>query len=212
MTRIATALAATFFLSVGASQAQAVVAFTFTGKVTSVTSALSSGFTVNQAISGYISYDDKAGAGSSSSTDAYYYNSFTGYIKFGNKFYTYTPTTVMFVSNNNSYNQDQASFYSSTSGGSSVGGLAPGYLTVDLYDSSRAAVSSTAPATVAQLKSFPSKYVALYFGGNFDNSVQGTISSITALPEPASWVGMTMGFGLLGIAMRRRGQATLPFA
>ena len=60
-------------------------------------------------------------------------------------------------------------------------------------------------------------YVASSLGGeNNDNSIFWDISNfraaVGAVPEPASWAMMLVGFGVVGSAMRRRQRATVRFA
>ena len=72
------------------------------------------------------------------------------------------------------------------------------------------ALQSNTGAWVPRL-SFDANRISLDFGGNFYNTVQtwtysvGFSDTVTAdVPEPANWAMMTIGFGLLGGAMRRR--------
>jgi hypothetical protein len=43
------------------------------------------------------------------------------------------------------------------------------------------------------------------------DSFQGSLNSgpVITAPEPATWAMLLLGFGLVGAAMRRRGQGTL---
>lgn len=48
---------------------------------------------------------------------------------------------------------------------------------------------------------------------NYDRSISFTLSGVTgAVPEPATWAMMILGFGLVGAALRQRrgGQIRLP--
>jgi PEP-CTERM motif len=47
-------------------------------------------------------------------------------------------------------------------------------------------------------------------GAGFDSSYSGTLTfaTATAVPEPATWLSMVLGFGVLGVALRRGAKKT----
>jgi hypothetical protein len=53
-----------------------------------------------------------------------------------------------------------------------------------------------------------SRYNAIIFGTVGYEGEPGATLSISAVPEPAAWATMIVGFGLAGAALRRRPQAT----
>ena len=53
---------------------------------------------------------------------------------------------------------------------------------------------------------------AIANGGSYFNDSTAVAFRITAVPEPATWALMMMGFGAVGFAMRRRTRATVSYA
>jgi len=52
----------------------------------------------------------------------------------------------------------------------------------------------------------------VYFTAGIVDESEGLFGSISAVPEPATWAAMLLGFGLLGASMRRRAAASRRFA
>ncbi len=52
----------------------------------------------------------------------------------------------------------------------------------------------------------------VYFTAGVMDEAHGLFGSISAVPEPATWATMLLGFGLIGASLRRRGAAARMFA
>ena len=61
----------------------------------------------------------------------------------------------------------------------------------------------------AELSSYSSNYYISNFGAN--DLVFQTAAAAGAVPEPATWTMMLMGFGAIGFSMRRRARASFSF-
>ena len=69
--------------------------------------------------------------------------------------------------------------------------------------------ASTTLDNVASLDGLPDQRLSLFLGSgdaqeNIFANVRATVTVISSTPEPASWMMMILGFGLIGAAMRRR--------
>ena len=63
------------------------------------------------------------------------------------------------------------------------------------------AMNSTALPSAIDFASFPAS--TLQYTGPGNRSVNGPMNAIAAVPEPATWGTMILGFGMAGAAMRR---------
>ncbi len=68
------------------------------------------------------------------------------------------------------------------------------------------ATAGLTPSLTAILPTAGNYYIQLGPVTGHDEAVQGTLSFTSLVPEPAAWTFMITGFGLLGLAARRRRQ------
>ncbi len=75
-----------------------------------------------------------------------------------------------------------------------------------LFDSYFGAQIYTGPTSAPSI--FQSGTFAAFFGNDPNQAGSLTISAVGAVPEPATWAMMLLGFGAVGFALRRRRQTT----
>lgn len=181
------------FIAVPANAAE--VIYNFSGTVSDVNSDLASVFSVGQSYTGSFAVDDAT----------YVVNNFN--VSFPS--YSATGSGNVRVVNNGDFGNPSVDVYDSFTlavgaAGSQVNGFSPGNFVI-VYEARHAPpvnnlTDGSLPLDPASV--LPFGYANLQFSG-FRN-VQLRNLSISAVPEPSTWAMMLLGFGAMGVSMRRR--------
>jgi len=185
--------------------AAAVIVLQVSGTLTR-TGLAGSGFNATEAITGTVQFDTTSTA---YQTGPYGSGSYAYYRPIGGSFvihgltYGFNSNGAISVINSSS---DSISFFQSNPTGPATGGYTPSYLALS-FDGANIVPNTGLPQTATPFTAASSRYFQLWFNGGYTQGLTGSVSVMSVVPEPATWLLMLTGFGLVGGAIRRRPRA-----